>query len=184
MKMGKGVSNCAGWNFKLPDPPVSNCAGFSFSFIIFIGYQTLYFKLHYRHKLLHLSLCPLGQRDKMSDYLTDRYITEGSTFPPTTWAWCSLTTNCCESFYSHQSTDSSSPHPNIHVFVKALLDIQRLTYINWLLNYLILLFFFLLSTISIGAISDRNLAQFDSDIVVFKKQTWRNLRVPFYRCKL
>lgn len=69
-----------------------------------------------------------------ADYLSDEYIFEHATFPPHIWARCSaeinFTTNACESFHGHLGKHFNTPHPNIHVFVDALLNIQRLSYIQ------------------------------------------------------
>lgn len=71
---------------------------------------------------------------QFADYLVNEYIAEDAVFPPHIWARCSadihLTTNACESFHGHLSKHFNSSHPNIHVFIDALLNIQRNTYIQ------------------------------------------------------
>lgn len=69
-----------------------------------------------------------------ADYLTENYISEEARFPPKLWAantsCMSRTTNACESFHSKFNTYCGSPHPNIHVFIKALMSMQIDTYIK------------------------------------------------------
>lgn len=71
---------------------------------------------------------------QFADYLTDTYICESANFPPEMWADhsadISRTTNCCESFHSKFKTYCSVYHPNIHVFLKVLGEVQTDTYIR------------------------------------------------------
>lgn len=71
---------------------------------------------------------------EFADYLTDNYIDEYSSFPPSVWAANSesitRTTNACESFHAKFNADCSSPHPNINVFLKVILAVQTDTYIK------------------------------------------------------
>jgi len=79
-----------------------------------------------------MSIKPINSKlAQFADYILDTYITDEALFPPNIWAQCSaelnVTTNACESFHSHLAQNS---HPNIHYFVKALLEIQTFTYIK------------------------------------------------------
>lgn len=69
---------------------------------------------------------------KFVDYLIDTYIDEASSFPPRIWAAntnsLTRTTNVCEAFHSKLNSYCCSPHPNIHVFVKTLENMQIDTY--------------------------------------------------------
>lgn len=69
---------------------------------------------------------------KFSDYLVDNYIDENSKFPPHIWAEHSSsvehTTNACESFHNQYNSSFYSAHPNLHQFIKVLLDFQLETY--------------------------------------------------------
>lgn len=71
---------------------------------------------------------------KFADYLLEEYISEDATFPPEIWARCSaeinFTTNACESFHAHLAKCFHAPHPNIHLFIDALLGIQRISYLQ------------------------------------------------------
>lgn len=72
--------------------------------------------------------------DQFTDYLVDNYIDSESKFPPEIWAEnsCSIlrTTNACESFHSKFKRENASPYPNIHSFLKVLLEMQTDTYIK------------------------------------------------------
>jgi hypothetical protein len=72
--------------------------------------------------------------DQFADYLVDNYIDSESKFPPEIWAEnsCSIlrTTNTCESFHSKFKRENSSPYPNIHSFLKVLLEMQTDTYVK------------------------------------------------------
>lgn len=71
---------------------------------------------------------------EFADYLVENYIQEDAVFPPEVWAEnsasLSRTTNCCESFHSKLKNYCSSPHPNLHVFLNLLNDMQKDTYIK------------------------------------------------------
>lgn len=63
------------------------------------------------------------------DYLSENYIFSFSLFPPKLWS-SNDTTNACESFHSRFNSSFYHHHPNIHLFVKVLKDIQTETYIK------------------------------------------------------
>lgn len=71
---------------------------------------------------------------KFVDYLVDTYIDELSSFPPTMWAASSAalyrTTNTCESFHAKFNYYCGYPHPNIHVFLEAIKNMQTDSYIK------------------------------------------------------
>ena len=66
--------------------------------------------------------------DEFLDYLVENFIDDEASFPPELWAANSAslarTTNACEAFHSKFKNENSSPHPNIHNFLKCLLEIQ------------------------------------------------------------
>ncbi|KAF0751144.1 Uncharacterized protein FWK35_00019505, partial [Aphis craccivora] len=70
---------------------------------------------------------------KFTNYLIENYISSNSTFPPKLWASnsisCERTTNACEAFHASFSTNFYSPHPNIFVFLKVIIETQTSTYI-------------------------------------------------------
>lgn len=70
---------------------------------------------------------------KFTNYLVENYISSNSTFPPKLWASnsisCERTTNACEAFHASFSTNFYSPHPNIFVFLKVIIETQTSTYI-------------------------------------------------------
>ena len=61
-------------------------------------------------------------------------IDDGCDFPPGVWAQRPdlnpTTTNGAESFHGHLNAEFLAPHPNIYVFVQALLRQQTATYIS------------------------------------------------------
>ncbi|XP_060857637.1 uncharacterized protein LOC132935179 [Metopolophium dirhodum] len=63
------------------------------------------------------------------DYLSENYIFSFSLFPPKLWS-SNDTTNACESFHSRFNSSFYHHHPNLHLFVKVLKDIQTETYIK------------------------------------------------------
>lgn len=71
---------------------------------------------------------------EFADYLIENYIDNESRFPPRIWAShtvCTMrTTNTCESFHSKFNSYCPSPHPNIHVFMHTLINIQTDSYIK------------------------------------------------------
>lgn len=68
------------------------------------------------------------------DYLVETYIEEDACFPPHIWAANTAsimrTTNTCESFHSKFNSYCTTPHPNIHVFLEALKNMQIDTYVK------------------------------------------------------
>jgi hypothetical protein len=57
---------------------------------------------------------------KFADYLTENYIDENSTFPPSIWtamtASSQRSTNTCESFHRKCNSHLMSTHPNVYTF--------------------------------------------------------------------
>jgi hypothetical protein len=79
----------------------------------------------------------LGDDDrvqKFRDYLVENDISEDALFLPYIWASetasLSRTTNACESFHSHFSTNFYKAHPNIYQFTEILLNFQGETYVK------------------------------------------------------
>ena len=70
---------------------------------------------------------------KFTDYIVENYISSTSTFPPILWASNTIsserTTNACESFHASFSSNFYSSHPNVFVFLKAIIETQTSTYI-------------------------------------------------------
>ncbi|KAK3930890.1 putative tRNA pseudouridine synthase D, partial [Frankliniella fusca] len=80
------------------------------------------------------SCVPSGSLHSFSDYVLNRYI-ESTRYPPSLWARAPTldditTTNTAESFHSRYNDDHSSSHPNIHVTLQSLLDLQEETYLT------------------------------------------------------
>jgi len=71
---------------------------------------------------------------KFTNYLVENYISFNSTFPPKLWASnsisCERTANSCEAFHDSFSTNFYSPHPNIFVFLKVIIETQISAYIE------------------------------------------------------
>jgi len=71
---------------------------------------------------------------RFADYVVEYYIDYGCDFPPGVWAQRPdlnpTTTNGAESFHGHLNAEFLAPHPNINVFVQALLRQQTATYIS------------------------------------------------------
>ncbi|KAE9524358.1 hypothetical protein AGLY_015397 [Aphis glycines] len=63
------------------------------------------------------------------DYLSENYTFSFSLFPPKMWS-SNDTTNACESFHLRFYRSFYHYHPNLHLFVKVLKDIQTETYIK------------------------------------------------------
>lgn len=69
---------------------------------------------------------------EFSKYVYENYVRPGALFPPYLWASYSSsiarTTNACESFNSKLNGQFYHAHPNIYLFIDALLEIQERTY--------------------------------------------------------
>jgi len=70
-----------------------------------------------------MSEAPLDARcTKFADYLTDKYVTQESRFPPSLWAEppsdARRTTNGSESFHSHYNAQFYSSHPSIFLYIR------------------------------------------------------------------
>ena len=63
------------------------------------------------------------------DYLSENYIFSFSLFPPKLWS-SNDTTNACEPFHSRFNSSFYHHHPNLHLFVNILKDVQTETYIK------------------------------------------------------
>ncbi|KAF0748943.1 MULE domain-containing protein, partial [Aphis craccivora] len=63
---------------------------------------------------------------KFTDYIVENYISSTSTLYP---IFSERTTNACESFHASFSSNFYSSHPNIFVFLKAIIETQTNTYI-------------------------------------------------------
>lgn len=72
--------------------------------------------------------------DRFLDYLVEVYVEEDALFPPEVWAAkspsSSRTTNACESFHSHLNKCFNFAHPNVFVFLEAIIDYQSEIYIQ------------------------------------------------------
>ena len=71
---------------------------------------------------------------KFADYVVENYIDSDCDFPPSIWAHAPdlqpVTTNGAESYHGHLNSDFQAPHPNIYLFVEALLRQQTATYVS------------------------------------------------------
>jgi len=65
---------------------------------------------------------------KFTDYIVENYVSSTSKFPPILWVSNTIsserTINACESFHALFSLNFYSSHPNIFVFLKAIIETQ------------------------------------------------------------
>jgi len=75
-----------------------------------------------------ISVAPADEYSYFTDYVLETYIADNACFPSSIWAgepsYCPHTNNGPESFHSHCNAMFYSAHPNIHVVMRNLLEIQ------------------------------------------------------------